>query len=356
MVNGIKHVIVRLISEEKIGIIKYCFSFNNYNKFKQYKNTKKIIYLLTPAHGNMGDQAIAFATNKFLKDKFKDYKVLEFAREDIYKYGKSIEKITNKDDIILLHGGGNMGNLYMNEENPRRLIISKFKYNKIVSMPQTMSFTSDESGKRELQKTRAIYNKHRDLTLIAREKHSYDMMKREVENAKVINNPDIVTYLCDMYEFNKENRVRIMTCLRDDKEGILGRDKDIFISKLNGFYKNIFHYDTVINKTIKSDTREKELSLMFDEFRKSKVVITDRLHGMIFCVITKTPCIVTKSLDHKVTGTYEWFKDLNYIRFVDKLDFNKVRPIIDELSNLEEINEINFKEIYFDKLREKLVL
>lgn len=356
MISRVKGTIVKLIGEKNGGVIKYYFSFSNYNKLKQYKDTKKIIYLLSPIHGNMGDQAIAFATDKFLKDNFKDYKVLEFRISDVYDYGGAIKRILNKDDIIFLHGGGNMGNLYMNEENSRRLIISKFKYNKIISMPQTMSFTNDEEGRRELQRTKKVYNKHKDLTLIAREKYSYDMMKKEIKNAKVINNPDIVTYLHDMFEFDKENRIRIMTCLRSDKEGILGQDKDIFINELNKAYKDVFNYDTVVNKVIKKDTREKELNLMFDEFRKSKVVITDRLHGMIFCVITKTPCIVAKSLDHKVTGTYEWFKDLNYIKFVGKLDFNSVKPIIDELSDLENLNEINFKEIYFDKLREKLAL
>ncbi|MFB8735822.1 polysaccharide pyruvyl transferase family protein [Bacillus sp. SL00103] len=33
---------------------------------------------------------------------------------------------------------------------------------------------------------------------------------------------------------------------------------------------------------------------------KAQVVVTDRLHGMIFCAITKTPCVVLRSFDHKV--------------------------------------------------------
>ena len=86
------------------------------------------------------------------------------------------------------------------------------------------------------------------------------------------------------------------------------------------------------------------------KFYNSKVVITDRLHGMIFCAITKTPCIVTRSLDHKVIESYKWIKNLNYIRLVEGLDFDKINPIIEELSNLEKFDELDFDKLYFDKL------
>ena len=45
-------------------------------------------------------------------------------------------------------------------------------------------------------------------------------------------------------------------------------------------------------------------------------MITDRLHGMVFCAITGTPCIVLSNNHHKVKGTYEWIKHLDYIKYV----------------------------------------
>ena len=72
----IKIFIANLIGGDKVNAIKYLFSFRHYNKFKKYKNTKKIIYALTPLHGNIGDQAIAVATIKFLKENFIDYEVI----------------------------------------------------------------------------------------------------------------------------------------------------------------------------------------------------------------------------------------------------------------------------------------
>ena len=89
---------------------------------------------------------------------------------------------------------------------------------------------------------------------------------------------------------------------------------------------------------------------MLNEFLRCKVVITDRLHGMLFAAITKTPCIVTKSLDYKITGTYEWIKDLNYIKFVEQLDTNLIKQLGMELINLNEKTNIDFESIYFKKL------
>ena len=64
--------------------------------------------------------------------------------------------------------------------------------------------------------------------------------------------------------------------------------------------------------------RENALNAKFAQFSGAELVITDRLHGMIFCAITGTPCIVFDSKSPKVRGCYEWIKHLDYIRFADK--------------------------------------
>lgn len=347
--------ITKFFSEASINKIKYIISFRYYNIFKKYKNKKKIIHILTPLHGNMGDQAIVYATNKYLKDSFSDYEIIEIYRRDIYKYMKSIKKVVKPDDLIVLIGGGNMGNLWIDEERDRRFVIKNFPSNKIISMPQTISFTSDVDGKKEFLKTQEIYNKNKNLILISRERTSYNIMNENFKRKNVILNPDTVLYLNNTIHDDKFKREYIMTCLRNDKESVLGCNKEKLITDLKRNYGQVVEFDTVINKTVTKEKREKELNKMFDRFLKSKVVITDRLHGMVFCAITKTPCIVTKSLDHKVTGTYQWIKDLNYIRLVESIEFESIQPIIEELNSIKVKNDINFKEMHFDKLTSTLI-
>ena len=346
---------LRKIKKSLIRKVSYLKSGMYYDEFKKYKDKKKIFHLSTPKHGNMGDQAIVYATNKYLKDNFPDYEIVEVYREDIYKYAKAIKKVMEKDDFIILIGGGNMGNLWIKEERDRRFIIKTFSNEKIISMPQTISFTNDSDGEKELLKTKKIYNAHNDLTVIAREKKSYEIMKNNFINNKVILNPDMVLYLNDMFKPEFNNRKGIMTCIRSDKESILGDKKNELIKKLQEEYESVFVYDTVINRQVQRENREKELIDMFNKFRGAKLVITDRLHGMVFSAITKTPCIVTKSLDHKVTGTYEWIKSLNYVRLVDNIDFKNINLLIDELLSLTELSEIDLNKEYFSKLKDKIM-
>ena len=341
--------------KQKIVNLKVYYSGKKYlNDFKQNSDQKKIYFLSTPSHGNMGDQAIAEASLIFFNKYFPEYEVIEVYREDVNKYAYAIKKSIRSHDLVIIHGGGNMGNLYPWEEETRRQIIRLFKKNPIISMPQTISFTNDELGKKELEKSKKVYNNHSNLKVIARENLSYTIMNESFPEAEVILNPDIVLFLFNQFEVDNTQRSRIMTCLRNDKESVLGQSKQQFLDELSQVYSDVFNYDTVINEKVYRESRTQKLNEMFNEFRKSKVVITDRLHGMVFCAITKTPCIVTKSLDHKVTGTYEWIKDLNYIKLVDNLDFSEVNELIQELLALETFTSINLDECYFSKLRNEL--
>ena len=67
MVEKLESFIIKVFGLEVLKKLKYFFSFIYYKEFKSYKNKKKIIHMQVPVHGNMGDQAIIYATNKYLK-------------------------------------------------------------------------------------------------------------------------------------------------------------------------------------------------------------------------------------------------------------------------------------------------
>lgn len=120
-----------------------------FDNMEQLKNTKKIFLCLVPHHGNLGDQAIIYATKIFLKDNFSEYKLIEIEGCKTYDYARAMKKILNRDDLLFLPGGGNMGDLYIVEEEPRRFIIDKYRDNNIISMPQTINFTNSNIGELE---------------------------------------------------------------------------------------------------------------------------------------------------------------------------------------------------------------
>mgnify|MGYP002520369981 CR=1 FL=1 len=87
------------------------------------------------------------------------------------------------------------------------------------------------------------------------------------------------------------------------------------------------------------------------QFSRAKVLVTDRLHGMVFAAITGTPCIVLSNYNHKVKGTYEWIRYLPYIRYAESVDdVEKYLPEILALENCEYDNKPLLP--YFERIAE----
>ena len=321
------------------------------DELKLYKNSKKIFYMLLPEHGNLGDQAIVYSTLKFFEENYDEYEIIKFNFNETVLGVEMVKKFFNTGDFIVLHGGGNMGNLYLHEEEARRYIIVSLNSYPIVSFPQTIYFTEDNNGQKELELSKKYYNDNKNLVLLAREKRSYKLMTKIFTDNNVYLCPDIVFYLEGKINFKNNYKNQIMTCFRKDKESYYDlNSKSRLIESLGKLY-SIFENDTIINYRVSHLDRDSELQNLWSEYSKSKVVITDRLHGMIFAVITKTPCIVLRSLDYKVLETYELIKDLNYIKLIDNLDLDTIKEIIKEFENIKEFDTISNNLFSFDNLK-----
>lgn len=293
---------------------------------------KKIILMGFPNHRNLGDQAIALAEEKFIRKHFPEYDFHSVPEGIMLKCVEKVRKACSDDDILVLHGGGNFGNQYMYIEESRRKILELFPNNPIILMPQSIYFSKDEKGEEELSKTIKCYNKHDKFTIVAREQISYDIIKDNFD-VEVIQTPDIVMSL------NKQNfeqdRNGIMYILRHDVEVVLDdSDRDKLIQVGHKYFDDVKVTDMMYPEKINDHQREKVLDTFMSEIGKRKVVVTDRLHGMIFCAITGTPCVVFSNYNHKVKGSLKWLKHLNYIKFLD--DISKTDEAIKELMEIKE--------------------
>ena len=224
---------------------------------------------------------------------------------------KALKKICTPQDIITIVGGGNTGDMYDDIEYCRQFFLQQFPENKIISFPQTVDFSDTDNGKVALQKAIEVYSKHKNLILSAREETSYKKYQEYFPENKVLFLPDIVLSLNE--ELPKYNREGITLCLRSDGEKRIDKSQeDLLIENLKRKY-DIKYYDTHINRgNLSIEERELELNKIWTAFKKSKVVVTDRLHGMIFCAITKTPCVAIDNSNHKISGVYNaWIKELD---------------------------------------------
>lgn len=314
-------------------------------------NKKKIYILNTPLHTNIGDSAIAYAQNLFLEKNFGNkYKIVEITNWELNRFRRALSYIVRKKDIVTQLGGGNMGVEWFGEELERRRIIEMFPNNKMIIFPQTIYYGDSAKGKEEFEKSKQIYNSHKDLTLIAREKVSYEIMKSAYEKCKVILTPDIVLSM-DGLE-NKYKRENITFCFRKDPEKVLkNSEQEVIIEDCKKITDKLVFTDMMSERDVTKENRVDIIMDKFKDFQKSKLVITDRLHGMVFCAISGTPCIAFGNYNQKVKGTYDWIKDLDYIKYVDNIE--EARGYIDELMNLEATEYDNSKFInYYDQIKD----
>lgn len=276
---------------------------------------KKMYVLLSTDYSNLGDHAMTYAQINFLKRKFEEYEIVEITVNNTLKYLDYIKSVIKEDDIITLKGGGNIGVEYFREELIRRKIIKYFPDNKIIIFPQTVYFPDTSFGRKEFQNTTRIYKKHRYLYLFLRDRKSYNIMEAGMKH-RIYLCPDIVWSIGNL-NIKEKKTCEVLICMRNDVEGIYTeREKENLKAMVSRLYNKIEIEDTVKSYYIGPKERYKELMKIWKKISSSKIVITDRLHGMIFSVILGVPCIVLDTYNYKLEGQYEWIKDNEYVTYL----------------------------------------
>ena len=306
---------IKKIIYRPIGIYKV------YWRAKVRRNTsKKRIYLLNiPSHGNLGDHLISVAEQQFFTNNFPEKEVILITSADLYFSIRFALMDVCEDDILCVTGGGFMGSLY--EEEDRFLTIMKrFPNNKIIFFPQTIYYEPTPKGEEQIKRAAKVYMAHKYLYFMARDKTSYELLQtRLMPNAthRVYLIPDIALYA----PFSQDNvRSNILWCLRQDTE--ININNSPIIQKIKKIVEEKqlteSNTDTYVFRSISLEDENREVQLKAEEISKARLVITDRLHGMIYSLITDTPVIALDNLSKKVAQVYNlWLKNIPFVQLVD---------------------------------------
>ena len=313
---------------------------------------KKAFLIGTPEHSNIGDAAITIGESAFINKYYPEHMVVQLSTYDFEDWYPVISNFIGVNDIIFLQGGGNLGNHFINEENVRRKVIEDFPNNHIVIMPQTIYFDDTDEGREQLNITKQIYNTHKNLTVLLRGKESLTMAQKYFSNAKCYESLDMA--LCVKTNYNLE-RCGILLCIRDlnDESGL---KEDEYKRVVN----TVFSIDPNAMKTKNINQDDVDANIYFlmrhevvnnelKKFASHKVVVTDRLHGLIFSIITKTPCVLISAYNQKIREFYEYFKDSNAIFFIDK-NIDQLRDAIDRAAHVNCPKYPVLNDEYFDNV------
>ena len=323
-----------LIPERIKGKIKYLLSNGRHSQYSHLKKSgQKVFVFLAGLYQNLGDMAITYAQKKFLQELYPEAEIVLVPSTQTYVALKTIKRRVGQKDIITIAGGGNMDDKYQSLEDARLFVIKNFPRNKIVSFPQTVCFSETPNGQKSLKRSRRIYSKHKDLTIFMREGNAFLRAKEYFPNVNVRLCPDIVLYLNETKP--QTDRVNILCCLRKDKEqNISDQAREDIIKAVTENYENVLCRDTVevALADCQIDTYEKTLKEFWAMLRTCKLVITDRLHCMIFCAITGTSCIVMDNTNKKISGVYkQWLPKAEWIKLFEGYDKDKIMTAIQEI-------------------------
>lgn len=143
---------------------------------------RPVAYLDLPTHMNVGDSMIWLGTRHNL-ESIGARVVLE---ADIDSFRDADLKATPTDTVILMHGGGNYGDVWPRFQEFREYIAREFHDHRIVQLPQTVFFRGQQGYRRAAD----IFGSHPDYTLMVRDDASFKRVAECIPALNSVRVPD----------------------------------------------------------------------------------------------------------------------------------------------------------------------
>lgn len=287
--------------------------------------------LLAPDYGNIGDLAIGVAQIDYLRRRIPGYNVVSVPLAETYAWLRSIKHQIREGDLAFLVGGGNTGDLYPRAHFGRIFVIRYLRRVPIISFPQSIIYSSEGAKATYGRREGAAFSSHPALRLFVRERTSIKILG-EIFDGEIGFSPDIVLSMSDTPAGQRVRSHALLVLRSDGERTLTPSDHEEIVAAAAAVAGSVVSQDHEVAFEPGGDASEVVQSMM-DQYRTARVVITDRLHGMIFAAVTGTPCVVLPNSNHKITGTYEdWLRDMcPFIQFAAGRDASSLNRVIEDV-------------------------
>ena len=295
---------------------------------------KNVCLLDLPNYANPGDQLIWEGVEQALKD----LKISVKYRASLHFFNP---KMILKDDIIVLNGGGNFGDLYSKHQKFREYIINNFPKNKIIILSSTIHFKNEKN----LNISSKIFSKHPQLSICARDLESFKILKKKFKNNKIYLLSDMAFAIKTLKNnHNAISKNMLFICREDSELGLINKNslnfipnlvisdwpinnKNIFKTSLELLFISInklilkifnsagLHWSSKfdIYGIIKFYSKESQINNAVNFVSKYNLIITTRLHGHILANLLGIPNILLDNSYGKNKNFFNtWMKNNIY--------------------------------------------
>jgi pyruvyl transferase EpsO len=280
-----------------------------------------------PDHSNVGDSAIWAGAVAALHDAGIDIRY----RCDPETYDRSHLRRAVPAGPIFINGGGNLGDVWRRHQRLREAVVRDFPDRVIVQLPQTVHFQRPEN----LDAARRVFDGHVNFTVLVRDNVSLDLTRREFRARSALC-PDMAFYL-GRIDREQPPDVDILWLRRQDRESAAENfevPSDVLVCDwldervpalrrvrrvLRPLALREPHPLRVLNRALGAAYDRQALQRLRDGCRllgRGKVVITDRLHAHILCLLLGIPHVLLDNSYGKVRRVHAtWTAEAPQVRW-----------------------------------------
>ena len=269
-----------------------------------------------PFHPNCGDSLIYLGELAALKEIGVDILAVSDAEGFRPEHYRSLPS----DTVMLFHGGGNFGGLWDIPHIRRNDELQQLRSYKAVMLPQTMT-TMDQECR---QQTRAVLANHPDVTLMWRDRKSFETSLTLFPEVRSVLVPDAAFCLFPLRRPRVTLRAKTPVALlaRRDREGtgladaangvIPVRDWEcVFVEKA---VRRLLRFAIARERGSSRRPRMRLRGWLFHAYARlhgqsaarqlqsSNVVVVDRLHAWILSVLLDVPHVVVDTKYEKISA------------------------------------------------------
>jgi pyruvyl transferase EpsO len=292
---------------------------------------KQVALVDFPNTANVGDSAIylgALACLETLSVPFPGF-VCDLRTYDRAELARRI----GPAGVILLAGGGSFGDVWRAPQELREEIVRSFPANPIIQLPQTIHFDRADA----LHRARTALNDHPNLTVLARDHLSLEIAANEFR-ARSLLCPDMAFALGSLPRPVAPSRP-ILWLMRTDKE----TRPDTRPTDRNAV--DWLHEPPMVLRTLSyrlmgaarrplirrlarplltrlySPLARQRLRRGLEMLASAEVVVTDRMHGHILCLLLGIPHVLLDNSYGKLSSFHEtWTTDVADVDWADSPD------------------------------------
>jgi pyruvyl transferase EpsO len=282
-----------------------------------------------PNHPNVGDSAIWLGELAYLRSLGP--LPLRYTC-DVDSYSRATLAARVRGGIILLSGGGNLGDLWEPSQRLRERVITDFPDTPIVQLPQSIHFRSRSA----LQRAKRVFDAHPALTLLVRDGTSLALARNEFRNPSHLC-PDMAFWLGPLARPCAQTKDIIWLSRTDAESGgpmeagmAAGVERiDWLAEPMTGLrrlkrwldrqlllHPRLSSGSMAVHSGVCAQVARQRLSRGCYLLASSRAVLTDRLHGHILSVLLGIPQFLLDNSTGKVRNFYEtWTSGLPLVRW-----------------------------------------